>query len=90
MDMIDLMSDVAVDRHQISFRLAGRRNEVACAITREVLEAQFWPPKDADQLRMLKAFADGRRRVIAVAEKKFRLRLGEPVGLTADDFLIKR
>jgi hypothetical protein len=39
---------------------------------------------------MLKAFADGRRRIIAVAERKIRLRPGEPVRLTADDFQIRR
>jgi hypothetical protein len=68
MDVIDLMPDVAADRHEISFRLTGHRSEIACVITREALETQFWPPKDADQVGMLKAFADGRRRIIAVAE----------------------
>jgi hypothetical protein len=90
MDVIDLMPDVAADRHEISFRLAGHRSEVACAITREALEAQFWLPKDADPVRMLKALADGRRRIIAVAERKLRLRPGEPVRLTADDFQIRQ
>ncbi|WP_459252090.1 DUF1488 family protein [Paraburkholderia dipogonis] len=61
------------------FRLTGHHSEVACAITREALEAQFWLPKDADQVRMLKAFADGQRRIIAVAGRKLRLRPGEPV-----------
>jgi hypothetical protein len=78
------------DQHEISFRLAGPRSEVACAITREALEAQFWLPKDADQVGMLKAFADGQRRMLAVAERKVRLRPGEPVRLTADDFQIRR
>ncbi|KAA0998111.1 DUF1488 domain-containing protein [Paraburkholderia panacisoli] len=90
MDVIDLMPDVAADRHEISFRLTGHRCEVACAITREALEAQFWLPPDAGQVRMLKAFADGRRRIMAVAERKVHLRPGEPVRLTADDFQIRR
>jgi hypothetical protein len=38
---------------------------------------------------MLKAFADGQRRIIAVAEK-VRLRPGEPVRLTTGDFQISR
>ncbi|MGF6298401.1 hypothetical protein [Paraburkholderia podalyriae] len=38
MDMIDLMPDVATDRYEISFRLAGQCSEVACVITREALE----------------------------------------------------
>jgi hypothetical protein len=49
MDVLDMMPDGAVDRHAISFRLAGHRSEVACAITREAREAQFWLPPDADQ-----------------------------------------
>jgi hypothetical protein len=48
MDVTDLMPAVAADRHEVSFRLTGHRSEVACAITREALEAQFWLPKVAD------------------------------------------
>jgi hypothetical protein len=59
-------------------------------MTRQAREARFWVPPDADQARMLKAFADGRRRIIAVADRKVRLRPGEPVRLTADDFQIRR
>jgi hypothetical protein len=47
-------------------------------------------PKNADQIRMLKAFADGRRRIVAVAQRKVRLRPGQPVRLSADDFQIRR
>ncbi|MGF6851403.1 hypothetical protein [Paraburkholderia sp. CI3] len=57
---------------------------------RAALEAQFWLPGDADQVRMLNAFADGRRRIIAVAERKIRLHPGVPVRLTADHFEIRR
>jgi hypothetical protein len=59
-------------------------------MTREAPDAQFWLPPDADRVRMPRAFADGRRRLIAVAERKVRLRPGEPVRLTADDFPIRR
>jgi len=52
MDVIDLMPDVAADRHEISFRLTGHRSEVACAIMRDALEALFWLPPDADQVRI--------------------------------------
>ena len=58
--------------------------------TRGAPEAQFWLPPDADQVRMLKAFADGRRRIIAVAGRKVRLRPGESIRLTADDFQIRQ
>ena len=50
MDVIDLMPGVAAHRHEISFRLAGHRSEVACTITREALKAQFWLPGDAEML----------------------------------------
>src|ERR1700761_8570268 len=50
----------AADRHEISFRLTGHRGEVACAITRKAPEVPFWLPPDAEQIRLLKAFADGR------------------------------
>jgi hypothetical protein len=59
-------------------------------MTREALDAQFWLPPDADPVRMPRAFADGRRRIIAVAERKVRLRPGRPVRLTADDFQFRR
>ncbi|MFL9921817.1 hypothetical protein PQR75_42185 [Paraburkholderia fungorum] len=40
MDVIDSMSEVAADRHEISLRLSGHRSEVTGAITREALEAR--------------------------------------------------
>jgi len=89
MDVIELMPDVAADRREISFRLSGQCSEVACAITREALEAQFWLPAGAGQVRMLKAFADGRRRIIAVAARKVRLHPGERVRLIADDVIVR-
>jgi translation initiation factor IF-1 len=39
---------------------------------------------------MLKALADGRERIIAVAERKIRLRPGDAVRLTTNDFLTRR
>ncbi|MFM0670631.1 DUF1488 family protein [Paraburkholderia sediminicola] len=90
MDVSELTPDVAPDRREIVFRLSGQRVDVACAITREALEEHFWLPAGADQVRMLKAFADGRRRIIAAAERKIRLRPSEPVRLGVDDFMIKR
>jgi hypothetical protein len=65
-------------------------SDVACATKREALDAQFWLPEDAAPIRMLNAFAAGRRRIIAVAERTARLRPGEPIRLTADDVAISR
>ncbi|MGF6771853.1 hypothetical protein P3T18_004340 [Paraburkholderia sp. GAS199] len=90
MDAIELAPEVAQDQREIVFRLAAERREVVCAIMREALEEHFWLPNTADQLRMLKVFADGRRRILAVAERKSRLHRGEFIRLTADDFRLKR
>lgn len=90
MDVTDLMPDVTADQHENSSRPNGNHSDIACAITREALEVQFWLPKGAGQIRMLKAFADGRRRIIAVAERRIHLRPDEPVRLVADDFEMKR
>jgi hypothetical protein len=93
MDVIEQglnVAEVVPDKSEILFRLSGDRVNVACAITREALEDHFWLPAGADQVRMLKTFADGQRRIVAAAERKIRLRPSEPVRLTVDDFLIKR
>lgn len=36
--------------------------------------------------RVLKAFSEGRRRIVALAERKARARPGERIVLTVDDF----
>ncbi|MFL9937325.1 DUF1488 family protein [Paraburkholderia sp. RL18-103-BIB-C] len=90
MDIVDLAPDVTADRRAIVFRLPGQRGDVECSITREALEEHFWLPAGADQARIFKAFADGRQRIVAVAERKVRLRPGELVQLNIDDFRIRR
>jgi hypothetical protein len=78
-------------RTDMKFRFASPGIAVRSPVRlREKCSKRIWLPKDADQVRMLKAFADGRRRIIAVAERRIRLRPGEPVRLTADDFRIRR
>ncbi|WP_307857222.1 DUF1488 family protein [Paraburkholderia aspalathi] len=71
-----------------SGRLTGPASQ--CAITREALEAHFWLPPGANEVRTLKTFVDGRERIIAVAERKMRARPDRPVLLTVGDFLGKR
>jgi hypothetical protein len=44
----------------------------------------------ADEIRMLKTFADRRERIIAVAERKMRARPHQPVRITVADSLGKR
>lgn len=64
--------------------LNGR--DIECVVTREALEQHFWVPPGASETRALKAFADGRARIMAVAERKMRARAGERIMLTVDDF----
>ncbi|MDR3571892.1 MAG: DUF1488 family protein [Candidatus Pacebacteria bacterium] len=90
MDVLDFVPSVSADGSRITFRLSDRIGSVECAITREALEAYFWLPLGAGEVRMLKTFADGRERIIAVAERKMRARPDQPVRLTTADFLDKR
>jgi hypothetical protein len=39
---------------------------------------------------MLRTFADGRNRIVAVAERKMLARPDQPVRLTGNDFMTKR
>jgi hypothetical protein len=89
MRVIQLTPEVAPDRREIVFRLAGQGGEVECAITREALEEHFWLPGGADHVRMLKAFSDGTSRIAALAERKLRLHPSGPVRLTSDDFRLR-
>lgn len=72
MDVLDFAPSVSPDGSKIAFRLSERIGSADCAIVREALEAHFWLPPGADEVRMLKTFADGCERIIAVAERKVR------------------
>jgi hypothetical protein len=56
---------------------------------RAALEEHFWLPAGADPARTLKAFEDGRNRIVAVAQRKLLARPDEPLWLTVNDFLIR-
>jgi len=86
MGVSELTPKVAPCERKVVFRLRTERLDVECAITREALEEHFWLPLQAGQTRMLKAFVDGRQRIIAVAERKIRLHPGQPIRLTAEVF----
>lgn len=90
MEVFDHAPDVSLDGGAIVFRLSDGRGDVECAVTREALAAHFWLPTGADASRMLKTFADGRQRIVAVAERKLRVQRGASVRLDVDDFLVKR
>nr|WP_168789044.1 DUF1488 family protein [Paraburkholderia aromaticivorans] len=90
MEVADLAAGAPSDGRAIAFRLSDHRREVECAITRETLEECFWLPAGADSARMLRAFADGRQRIIAVAERRMRARPEQTIQLTIADFLGRR
>jgi hypothetical protein len=90
MDVVDFAAGVSSDGSEIAFRLPGRIGGAECAITREALEVHFWLPVGADTSRMLRTFADGRNRIVAVAERKMLARPDQPVRLTGNDFMAKR
>jgi hypothetical protein len=90
MDVLDFAPGVSSDGGEIAFRLSERMGSAECAITREALEVHFWLPPGADASRMLKTFANGRNRIVAVAERKMLARPDQPVRLTSNDFITKR
>ncbi|MGB8417862.1 DUF1488 family protein [Paraburkholderia sp.] len=90
MDVVDFAAGVSSDGSEIAFRLSERMGSAECAITREALEVHFWLPVGADASRTLRTFADGQDRIVAIAERKMRVRPGQPVRLTSHDFSAKR
>jgi hypothetical protein len=87
MDVLDFAPSVSPDGSKIAFRSSERTGFAECVISREALEAHFWLPPGADEVRTLKTFADGRERNIAVAERKIRARPDQPVRIAIADFL---
>ena len=59
---------------------------MTCLITREALEAYFWPAPSADDGRMIKVFRDGFSRIEATAQRKLLARPSAHLELTAADF----
>jgi Protein of unknown function (DUF1488) len=90
MTMIEAVPSVSADGRAVIFQLSSRGRDLECAVTREALEQHFWVQPDASEARILKAFADGRKRIIAVAERKTRAHAGERIVLTVDDFGVRR
>ncbi|WP_341318474.1 DUF1488 family protein [Paraburkholderia sp. IMGN_8] len=80
MAVLDFAPRLSSDASKIAFRLSEKTDFAECAITREALEAHFWLPPGADEVRTLRTFADGCERIMAVAERKRRGRPGHPSG----------
>ncbi|EUC20317.1 protein of unknown function DUF1488, partial [Burkholderia sp. BT03] len=85
-EALDLEPSVATDGRSVVFVLSLGGRNIACVVTLEALEQHFWLQSGATEARVLKAFSDGCRRIMAVAERKVRARPGAQIVLTADDF----
>ncbi|MBU9631584.1 DUF1488 domain-containing protein [Burkholderia multivorans] len=77
---------VAPDGQGITFVLSSRGRNIDCQVARKVLEQHFWVPPGATETRILRAFADGCGRIVAVAKRKMLSHGGERIALTMDDF----
>ncbi|KXU84859.1 hypothetical protein CI15_21410 [Paraburkholderia monticola] len=86
MTMIEAVPSVSADGRAVIFQLSSQGRDLECAVTREALEQHFWLQRGAGEARILKTFADGRKRITAIAERKMLARPGEKVLLTIDDF----
>jgi hypothetical protein len=70
----------------VLFEVVSAGRAMRCSIGRDALERCFWLPAAADEVRLLKTFSDGKKRIVAVAERK-ALRLGtDSLNLTSSDF----
>ncbi|MDR5755114.1 MULTISPECIES: DUF1488 family protein [unclassified Caballeronia] len=70
----------------VQFEIEIRGKRFPCSITREALEDHFWLERPADDSRLLRAFSDGRERIVAIAERKARRSAVEMIKLTSHDF----
>ncbi len=77
---------VSGDGSSVEFKVVAHGRDIRCSISRKVLEAYFWLPVGAAEARMIRAFIDGRSRIVALAERKALCAAGETVVLTAKDF----
>jgi hypothetical protein len=89
MEVLDRAAAVSPDGSAVVFMLSIRGREVEGAIARGALEDHFWLARSADPARTLKAFENGRNRIVAVAQRKLLARPDEPLRLTANDFVVR-
>jgi Protein of unknown function (DUF1488) len=82
------VADVCVspDKKSVLFIAVLRGRCVQCAVTREALVKLFWAPSGASNDRLLKAYADGYKRIVAMAERKLLRSASESIRLDAADF----
>jgi hypothetical protein len=85
-EALEAPPSVAPDNRSVIFTLSTHGREVECSVSREALEQHFWVQPGASDTRILKAFADGRKRITAVAERKLLAHSDGRIVLTAADF----
>ncbi|MFM0277760.1 DUF1488 family protein [Paraburkholderia sediminicola] len=90
MEMFEQAIHVSVERHVVSFVLSVRGRVLDCAIDVDALEQYFWLQQGANEARILKAFLDGSKRILAVAERKWLAHPNDKVSLTSRDFSMRR
>ncbi|AXF16853.1 DUF1488 family protein [Paraburkholderia caledonica] len=89
MEVLNRAPAVSPDGRAVVFMLSIRGREVEGAIARDALEDYFWLPHSADPARTLKAFENGRNRIVAAAQRKLLARPDEPLWLNASDFVAR-
>ena len=87
MDVTNSVEPTVVDGGQaIAFEVVAAGRVVKCTVSRESLQDYFWLQPDADDARMLKTFNDGRRRIVAIVERKARRLATLSIHLETSDF----
>ena len=86
MEALEAPPSVSPDNQSVIFTLSTHGREVEWSVSRDALEQHFWVQPGAGDARILKAFADGRKRITAVAERKLLAHSDERIVLTAADF----
>ncbi|QBR02486.1 DUF1488 family protein [Paraburkholderia pallida] len=77
---------LSADGKLVLFFISAHNQSVQCSISREALEQHFWLPAGANDARTLKAFADGRQRITAAAERRMLKSSGAPIALNTAEF----
>ena len=85
MEVLDRAPAVSPDGRAVVFTVKIRDRDVECTIVRDALEEYFWLPRGADTTRVLRTFESGRKRIVAVAQRKLLARPHEPAWLTTND-----
>ncbi|WP_144140775.1 DUF1488 family protein [Paraburkholderia sp. BCC1884] len=70
----------------VSFVMEIAGQQIRCSISIDALELYFWAAKGSDEAHLLRAFDNGKARIAAVAERKWRRLRNDAIALGAADF----